>query len=64
LADFLKSNQNGPFIRSMLGRMYEKVGDKAKVIEYCREASSEISHNPLAACAAPFARKRLARLRG
>ncbi|MGH9736731.1 MAG: tetratricopeptide repeat protein [Candidatus Acidiferrales bacterium] len=62
LADFLKSNQNDPFIQCMLGRTQEKLDDKAKAIAYYRKAASAISHNPPAAYGVPFARKRLAAL--
>ena len=64
LADFLKSNQNDPFIQCMLGRTQEKLGDKTKAIDYYRKAASAISHNPPAAYAVPFAKKRLAALGG
>jgi tetratricopeptide (TPR) repeat protein len=64
MADFLKSNQNDPFIQCMLGRTYEKLGNKTKAIEYHRKAASAISHNPPAAYAVPFAKKRLAKLDG
>lgn len=59
LADFLKSNQNDAFIQCMLGRTQEKLGDKAKAIDDYRKAASAISHNPPAAYAVPFAKKRL-----
>lgn len=64
LADFLKSNQNDPFIQCMLGRTQEKLSDRAKAIDYYRKAASAISHNPPAAYAVPFAKKRLAALGG
>lgn len=59
LADFQKSNQNDPYIQCMLGRTHEKLGDQAAAIEYYRKAASAISHNPPAAYAVPFAKKRL-----
>ena len=59
LADFLKSNQKDPFIQCMLGRTYEELGDKTNAIEYYRKAASAVSHNPPAAYAVPFAKKRL-----
>lgn len=64
LADFLKSNQNDPFIQCMLGRTQEKLSDRAKAIDYYRKAASAISHNPPAAYAVPLAKKRLAALGG
>jgi len=64
LADFLKANQDDPFIECMLGRTYEKLGEKAEAIDYYRKAAAAISHNPPAAYAVPFAKKRLAALRG
>lgn len=62
LADLLKANQGDPFIQCMLGRTYEKLGDKAKAADYYQKASKAISHNPPAAYAVPFAKKRLAAL--
>jgi tetratricopeptide (TPR) repeat protein len=62
LAGFLKANQNDPFIECMLGRTYEKLGQTAEAVDSYRKASRAISHNPPAAYAVPFARKRLAAL--
>jgi Flp pilus assembly protein TadD len=60
LADLLKSNQDDAFIQCMLGQTYEKLGDKAKARDYYRKAAAAPSHNPPAAYAVPFAKKRLA----
>jgi tetratricopeptide (TPR) repeat protein len=46
----------------MIGQTYEKLGDKDKALEYYRKASTAISHNPTAAYAVPFAKKRIASL--
>jgi tetratricopeptide (TPR) repeat protein len=57
--EFDKANQNDPFIECMLGETYEKLGEKDKAVEYYRKASMASSHNPPAAYAVPFARKKL-----
>ena len=44
----------------MLGETYEKLGDQEKALEYYRKASTASSHNPPAAYAVPFAKKKLA----
>jgi tetratricopeptide (TPR) repeat protein len=60
LEELLKANQNDAFIQCMIGQTYEKLGDKDKALECYRKASAAISHNPTAAYAVPFAKKRIA----
>jgi tetratricopeptide (TPR) repeat protein len=60
LDELAKANQNDPFIQCLMGQAYEKVGEKDKAMEYYRKASTATSHNPPAAYAIPFARKKLA----
>jgi tetratricopeptide (TPR) repeat protein len=62
LEELQKANQNDPFIQCMIGQTYEKLGDREKSLEYYRKASVAVSHNPTAAYAVPFAKKRLASL--
>jgi tetratricopeptide (TPR) repeat protein len=62
LEELLEANQNDPFIQCMVGQTYEKLGDKDKALEFYRKASAAISHNPTAAYAVPFAKKRIASL--
>jgi tetratricopeptide (TPR) repeat protein len=62
LEELLKANQNDPFIQCMIGQTYEKLADKDKALEYYRKASAAISHNPPAAYAVPFAKKKLVSL--
>ncbi|HKW31435.1 MAG TPA: tetratricopeptide repeat protein [Candidatus Acidoferrum sp.] len=59
-----KANQNDPFIQCLLGQAYEKLGEKDKAIESYRKAAASTAHNPPAAYAVPFAKKRLASLAG
>jgi tetratricopeptide (TPR) repeat protein len=54
-----KANQNDPFIQCLLGQTYEKLGQKDKADESFRKAAAAIAHNPPAAYAVPFARKKL-----
>jgi tetratricopeptide (TPR) repeat protein len=60
LEDLKQSDQNDAFIQCMLGETYEKLGDQDKALEYYRKASTASSHNPPAAYAVPFAKKKLA----
>ena len=60
LAEFLKIEQNEPFIVCILAQTYEKLGDKAKALELYRKASTAILHNASAAYALPLAKKKLA----
>ena len=60
LADLLKANTRDPFIQCLLGETYEKLGERDKAMEYYRMASTARAHNPPAAYAVPFARKKLA----
>jgi len=59
LADFERANQYDAFIQCMIGETYEKLGDKDKAMEYYRKAAAVRGHNPPAAYAKPFARKKL-----
>jgi Flp pilus assembly protein TadD len=51
---------NDPFLQCLLGMTYEKLGQKDKATECYRKASTATAHNPPAAFAVPFARKKLA----
>lgn len=57
--ELLKANQNDPFIQCLLGQTYEKLGEKDKAIESYRKAAAATAHNPPAAYAVPFAKKKL-----
>jgi tetratricopeptide (TPR) repeat protein len=62
LEELQKANQADPFIQCMIGQTYEKLGDKGKAVGYYRKASVAIGHNPAAAYAVPFAKKKLTSL--
>jgi len=59
LEQLQQANQNDPFIQCMIGQTYERLGEKEKALEYYRKASMTASHNPPAAYAVPFAKKKL-----
>ncbi|MCX6627003.1 MAG: hypothetical protein NTW28_05170 [Candidatus Solibacter sp.] len=50
---------NDPFLQCLLGMTYEKLGEKEKAMECYRKASTTTAHNPPAALAKPFTRKKL-----
>lgn len=60
LAEFQKANQNDAFIQCLMGQTLEKLGQKDQAMELYRKASQVSSHNPPAAYARPFTRKKLA----
>jgi tetratricopeptide (TPR) repeat protein len=59
LEDLQKANQNDAFIQFLIGQTYEKLGDKGKAMECYRKAAATTAHNPPAAYARPFAKKKL-----
>ena len=62
LAGLMKANQNDPFIQCLLAQTYEKLGQNDKAVELYKKAAAATSHNPPAAYAVPFSKKRLAAL--
>jgi tetratricopeptide (TPR) repeat protein len=62
LEELLKANQNDPFIQCLTAQSYEKLGEKDKAVEFYRKASAATAHNPPAAYAVPFSKKKLAEL--
>ena len=60
VADLEKTDPNNAFYQCLLGMAYEKLGDTVKAKEMYRKASTVNGHNPPAAFARPFARKKLA----
>jgi tetratricopeptide (TPR) repeat protein len=59
LVELQQADQRDPFIQCLLGQTYEKLGDPASAMECYRKASMTNAHNPPAAYARPFARKKL-----
>jgi tetratricopeptide (TPR) repeat protein len=59
LEDFEQAQQNDAFIQCMIGETYEKLDDKDKATEYYRKAADVRGHNPPAAYAKWFTKKKL-----
>ncbi len=57
LADFEKANTNDPFIQTMIGETYLKLGDKDKAHEFFEKALQSKAHNPPSAYAHRIARQ-------
>jgi tetratricopeptide (TPR) repeat protein len=55
----MQGNATDPFLQCLLGMAYEKLGEKEKAMECYRKASATTAHNPPAAFARPFTRKKL-----
>lgn len=55
----MPGNTGDPFFQCLLGMTYEKVGEREKAMECYRKAFAATGHNPPAAFAKPFARKKL-----
>src|SRR5580658_6630786 len=55
----LQKAQTDPFIQCLIGETYEKLGDKDKAMEYYRRAAAAQGHNPPAAYAKWFTKKKL-----
>lgn len=62
LENLQKANQSDPFIVCLLAQTYEKLANRDKALEFYRKASTATAHNPPAAYAVPFSKKRLAQL--
>jgi tetratricopeptide (TPR) repeat protein len=60
LDHLLKGNQNDPFILSMIARTYEKLGDRAKALDYFSRSLASQAHNPAVAFSRPLALRKLA----
>jgi tetratricopeptide (TPR) repeat protein len=56
--DLQKASQDDPYYQCLLGWTYEKLGEKDKALECYRKAAATTAHNPPAAFARPFARKK------
>lgn len=60
LEQLQQANQNDPFIQCLMGMAHEKLGHQEEALACYRRASQTAAHNPPAAFARPFARRKLA----
>ncbi|MGQ9919071.1 MAG: tetratricopeptide repeat protein, partial [Bryobacteraceae bacterium] len=59
--EYLKqANQNDPFIQCLMGMAHERLGQQEEAAACYRRALQTTAHNPPAAFALPFARRKLA----
>lgn len=54
-----QANQNDPFIQCLMGMAHERLGQQEEAMACYRHASQTTAHNPPAAFARPFARRKL-----
>ena len=59
LTELQKGNQNDPFIQTLIGEAYEKLGDKDKATEFFKKAAATTAHNPAGAYAKRITRTKL-----
>jgi predicted Zn-dependent protease len=59
LTDLENANSNDPFIQCLIGMAYEKLGEKDRATEIYKRAAAVRGHNPPAAFAHSFTRKKL-----
>jgi tetratricopeptide (TPR) repeat protein len=59
LADLQKANTNDAFMQCLIGMTHEKMGQKDQATEWYKKASGVRGHNPPAAFAKSFTRKKL-----
>jgi tetratricopeptide (TPR) repeat protein len=59
LTDFQNVDPADAFIQCLIAQCCEKLGDRAKALEYYRKAANATAHSVPAAIARPFARKKL-----
>ena len=55
LTDLQNAVQTDPFIQCLIAQSYDKLGDRAKALEYYRKAANTTAHSVPAAFARPFA---------
>ncbi len=60
IKELQKADQKDPFVLSLLGQTYDKLGDKAHARQYYEQVLAINTHNPGNAFARPLAREKLA----